>query len=134
MKKLKLRLKAFKMTVSKERPWTDPISSTDVYDIYIDKFPVTEGHLLFVPKVDTTNGVLNCLDTAYYYGLTMVKENKWDGFNIGLNYGSTAGQTCDWSHVHLIPRYKGDVEDPTGGVRGVIPERQNYKKGKLYGN
>ncbi len=49
-----------------------------------------------------------------------------DGFNIGINIGESAGQTVNHVHIHLIPRYNGDVEKPRGGVRGVIPEKQNY--------
>ncbi len=49
-----------------------------------------------------------------------------DGFNIGINIGEKAGQTVSHVHIHLIPRYEGDVEDPRGGVRGMIPERKLY--------
>lgn len=49
-----------------------------------------------------------------------------DGFNIGINVGAEAGQTIFHHHVHVIPRYKGDVQNPRGGVRGVIPTKQNY--------
>lgn len=45
-----------------------------------------------------------------------------------MNYGKTAGQTVDWPHIHLIPRQTGDVADPTGGVRNIIPGKGNYKK------
>lgn len=48
------------------------------------------------------------------------------GYNIGINDGKSAGRTVDHLHVHLIPRYDGDMEDPKGGVRGVIPEKQKY--------
>jgi diadenosine tetraphosphate (Ap4A) HIT family hydrolase len=51
------------------------------------------------------------------------------GFNIGINDGRAAGQTIPHAHVHLIPRYDRDVPDPTGGVRGVIPEKQKYPSG-----
>ena len=54
------------------------------------------------------------------------KQYQPDGFNIGINVGAAAGQTVSHLHVHLIPRYKGDVEDPRGGVRYVIPEKGNY--------
>ena len=61
----------------------------------------------------------------------MVTENETtiavlDGYNIGINDGKSAGRTVDHLHVHLIPRYDGDMEDPKGGVRGVIPEKQKY--------
>jgi len=49
-----------------------------------------------------------------------------DGFNVGINVNEVAGQTIFHVHIHLIPRYKGDVENPRGGVRGVIPEKQSY--------
>ncbi len=52
-----------------------------------------------------------------------------DGYNIGVNCGLVAGQTIMHLHVHLIPRYEGDLDDPTGGVRGVIPSKMNYKRG-----
>ena len=49
-----------------------------------------------------------------------------DGFNIGVNEGESAGQTVPHLHIHIIPRYNGDVENPRGGVRGVIPHKRNY--------
>ncbi|MFN4931554.1 MAG: HIT family protein, partial [Bacteroidota bacterium] len=49
-----------------------------------------------------------------------------DGFNVGINIGVKAGQTVPHVHIHLIPRYKGDVKEPRGGVRGVIPSKQSY--------
>jgi diadenosine tetraphosphate (Ap4A) HIT family hydrolase len=49
-----------------------------------------------------------------------------NGFNVGINVGQHAGQTIDHVHIHLIPRYKGDVADPRGGIRGVIPDKQKY--------
>jgi diadenosine tetraphosphate (Ap4A) HIT family hydrolase len=61
-------------------------------------------------------------------GIKRVQDGEWDGVNVGLNYGPAAGQTVEWPHVHLIPRRNGDMKDPTGGVRHVIPEKGNYKK------
>ena len=55
-------------------------------------------------------------------------DNNISGFNVGVNVGKDAGQSIMHCHIHLIPRRKGDVEDPRGGVRGVIPERQKYRK------
>jgi diadenosine tetraphosphate (Ap4A) HIT family hydrolase len=70
----------------------------------------------------------DCFADALRVGQAKVKNGEWDGFNIGLNWGEAAGQTVPYPHVHLIPRRKGDMEDPTGGVRHVIPEKGNYKK------
>jgi diadenosine tetraphosphate (Ap4A) HIT family hydrolase len=57
----------------------------------------------------------------------MVADGECDAFNVGLNMGSAAGQTVMYPHVHLIPRRNGDVEDPVGGVRGVVSGQANYK-------
>jgi len=54
------------------------------------------------------------------------RELKPDGYNVGINSGLAAGQTVMHAHVHLIPRYRADTDDPRGGVRGVIPEKQKY--------
>ena len=51
-----------------------------------------------------------------------------DGYNVGINVGHWAGQSIHHVHIHIIPRYKGDMENPKGGVRGVIPEKQKYQK------
>jgi diadenosine tetraphosphate (Ap4A) HIT family hydrolase len=57
----------------------------------------------------------------------LIEKFNPDGFNIGINVNEEAGQTIPHAHLHLIPRYKGDVKDPDGGVRGVIPEKRIYK-------
>ncbi len=54
------------------------------------------------------------------------EKHRPDGLNIGFNVGPVAGQTIEHVHCHVIPRYEGDVADPTGGIRGVIPDRQSY--------
>lgn len=99
--------------------------------VFLDAFPVTEGHMIFVP-VNKDAGIDFCLIRASKIGKEMVRDGIWDGFNIGLNHGEAAGQTVDWPHVHLIPRMKGDCKDPAGGVRGVIPNRQNWKTSGRY--
>lgn len=109
-------------------PWDDVVREDFHVVIYRDRYPVTEGHLLFVPKY-TANGVIeDCFADALTWGQAAVESGEWDGFNIGINCGEAAGQTVMYPHVHLIPRRKGDMPDPTGGVRHVIPERGNYKK------
>lgn len=109
-------------------PWNDPVREDFHVVVYRDKYPVSYGHLLFVPKYNSVSVLMNAFEDAVKYGKEMVKGGEWDGFNIGLNYGKAAGQTVDWPHVHLIPRYDGDVADPVGGVRNVIPGKGNYKK------
>ena len=56
----------------------------------------------------------------------LIERFNPDGFNVGINVGEKAGQTVNHVHIHLIPRYNGDVEDPRGGVRSVIPNKQKY--------
>jgi diadenosine tetraphosphate (Ap4A) HIT family hydrolase len=90
---------------------------------------VTAGHLLFVPRNNTDEGIVVCLGTALITGQQMVARGECDAFNVGLNMGEAAGQTVMYPHVHLIPRNQGDCADPIGGVRGVIPQQQNYKTG-----
>jgi ATP adenylyltransferase len=109
-------------------PWDNLVSEDFHVSVFLDKYPVTEGHLLYVPKYNTVHVLTDALESAVQYGLKQVQEGLWDGFNVGLNVGEAAGQTVGWPHVHLIPRRKGDMEDPTGGVRHVIPEKGNYRK------
>ena len=109
-------------------PWTELVEEDYHVKVFEDKYPVTPGHLLFVPKYNTVAVLMDCFEAAVKDGMNRVQKGEWDGFNVGLNYGPAAGQTVEWPHVHLIPRRKGDMEDPTGGVRHVIPERGNYRK------
>lgn len=108
------------------------VESATAYAIF-DKFPVNRGHALIIPK-------RHCADyfeltfkeqAACVFMLNKVKELvsatfNPDGFNVGINVGEHGGQTINHVHIHLIPRYKGDVEDPRGGVRGVIMDKQKY--------
>ena len=108
------------------------LESATAYAIF-DKFPVSKGHALIIPKK-------HCVD---YFQLSFKEQSAcWfilnktkailqktfnpDGFNVGINVHETAGQTVPHVHIHLIPRFKGDVIEPRGGVRGVIPEKKNY--------
>ena len=98
-----------------------------------DKYPVNEGHALIIPKRHTANyfDLSFREQSACWFMLNFVKEvvrSEFDppGFNVGINVNETAGQTVPHVHVHLIPRYEGDLENPEGGVRGVIPERRGY--------
>ena len=113
---------------SKNAPWTELISEDRHVSVFKDAYPVTDGHLLYIPKYNTIAVTEDAIGDALRYGIKMVELGQWDGFNIGMNVGEAAGQTVSWPHVHLIPRQKGDMDDPRGGVRHVIPEKGNYKK------
>lgn len=109
-------------------PWDDKIKEDFHVVVFRDKYPVTQDHLLFVPKHNTPEAIQDAFYDAYKHGLEMVENGNCDGFNIGMNIGKTAGQTIMYPHVHLIPRRLNDCEDPTGGVRNVIPGKGNYVK------
>ena len=110
-------------------PWDLKVEgySTEHVAVFYDRFPVTKGHMLFVPRNNTDEGVVVCLGTALIVGQQMVLRGECNAFNIGLNMGAEAGQTVMYPHVHLILRRTGDTPDPVGGVRGVIPGQANYK-------
>ncbi len=98
-----------------------------------DKNPVSPGHLLIVPKrhfrsmFEATEPELSALwDLIRKARSYLDDEYTPDGYNIGINDGATAGQTIMHLHIHLIPRYAGDTNDPRGGVRGVIRGKQQY--------
>ena len=108
-------------------PWDSLVEEDFHVKVFSDKYPVTDGHLLFVPKYNSLGVLKDAFEEAVDWGKTKVEAGEWDGFNIGFNYGESAGQTVMWPHVHLIPRRQGDVEDPIGGVRNTIPGKGNYK-------
>lgn len=102
------------------------------YAIY-DKYPVGKGHMLFIPKrhvkdfFDITKEEREAIFELIDEGKKLLDEKySSDSYNVGINCGEHAGQTIMHVHVHLIPRYIGDMKDPTGGVRGVIPEKMKY--------
>ena len=102
------------------------------YMIY-DRYPVSRGHVLVITARHRQNffetsreerqAMLRLIDEAK----TLLDEALApQGYNIGVNVGETAGQTIMHYHVHVIPRYRGDVPSPRGGVRAVIPGKQSY--------
>ena len=99
-----------------------------------DEFPVTEGHTLVIPKnhVDEYFGLsieelLGCDNLLKSVRRDLLlADNSIKGFNIGMNSGAVAGQTIFHCHTHLIPRREGDVNNPRGGVRNVIPGKGLY--------
>lgn len=109
-------------------PWDDLTLDLDTVKIFADRYPVTPGHRLFVPKNNTPENIFECFQQAYKYGDALVRNGGCEGFNVGMNIGKSAGQTVMYPHVHCIPRRAGDCEDPIGGVRGVVPGQANYRK------
>ena len=101
-----------------------------------DAFPLNPGHTLVVPRRHVADLFdLSPGEQADVWRLVaevkadLQRERKPDAFNVGVNVGAAAGQTVDHAHVHVIPRFRGDVADPRGGVRWVIPARAAYWKG-----
>ena len=110
------------------------ISSSNFFHIIRDSFPVSDLHTLIIPKrhaktyfdldEDETGELSKVLKIERQKILEM--DDTVKAFNIGINAGEESGQTIFHCHIHLIPRRKGDVKDPRGGVRGVIPNKQKY--------
>lgn len=109
------------------------IASTSLSIAFFDGYPVSQGHVLIIPR----RHVASFFDLAENEQLDMLMLAKRvkgiidemyhpDGYNIGVNDGEAAGQSVFHVHMHVIPRYKGDVPNPRGGVRGVIPSKQSY--------
>jgi len=110
------------------------IIDTSSYGLVVrDAFPISPGHTLIIPKrhvgsffdlsSDEREDLMSLLGTAK---ANVEAEFKPDGYNIGINDGPVAGQTVPHLHIHLIPRYKGDMPDPRGGVRWIIPDKADY--------
>ena len=111
------------------KPFLESGLSYAKYDLY----PVSDGHSLVIPKRHIAS-YFEATDQERYDLWKLVDEVKTmlegqhspDGFNIGINDGVAAGQTIPHLHIHIIPRYAGDMDNPAGGVRGVIPSKQRY--------
>ncbi len=108
-------------------------AENDLAFAIFDGFPVNPGHVLAIPKRHvanyfdlTTDEALAIQDLLQRMKAEVDTKFHPDGYNVGVNVGADAGQSVFHVHVHLIPRYKGDVKNPRGGVRGVIPSRQSY--------
>jgi diadenosine tetraphosphate (Ap4A) HIT family hydrolase len=98
-----------------------------------DGFPVSDGHALIIPRrhIQTVFDATDIEQTALMDSLTRSKsiiDQRFspDGYNIGINQGQAGGQTVPHLHIHLIPRYESDQEDPRGGIRWVLPEKACY--------
>ncbi len=98
-----------------------------------DLFPVSPGHVLIIPRRHiaslfdaTETESRNLWDLVSRVRGLLIRQYSPDGFNIGINDGTAAGQTIMHLHIHLIPRYRNDAEDPRGGVRWVMPSKAPY--------
>lgn len=109
------------------------VAENDLAVVVRDAFPVSPGHTLIIPRrhvrsffdltSDERTAMLSLLDSAKS---ALESEIHPDGYNVGINDGPAAGQMVAHVHLHLIPRYSGDVLDPRGGVRWVLPEKAKY--------
>ena len=110
------------------------IFEDETFYVIRDAYPVTKDHtLIILNEHDKTYFDLEDKDIVQLNNIIksqkkslIDEDNSITGFNIGINQGESAGQTVMHLHIHLIPRRKGDVNDPRGGVRGVIPSKQKY--------
>lgn len=100
---------------------------------FYDKYPVQQGHLLIIPNrhietyFDATEKEILAIHQLIHKGKQQLNETfSPDGYNIGVNIGEYGGQTIPHLHFHLIPRYKGDIDDPRGGIRKAVPNIVPY--------
>ena len=109
------------------------LASTPLSIAFFDGFPVSPGHALIIPRRHVASFFdlykeeqLDMLRLADSVKSIIDERYHPDGYNVGVNVGEVAGQSIFHVHMHIIPRYKGDVPNPRGGVRGVIPSKQDY--------
>jgi diadenosine tetraphosphate (Ap4A) HIT family hydrolase len=109
------------------------LAETKLSLAFLDGFPVSKGHTLVIPKRHVVS-LWEMTTEEYTDAFALVRQVKDllqeqfnpQGFNVGVNCGQPAGQTVFHAHIHLIPRYTGDVPNPRGGVRNIIPGKGNY--------
>jgi len=116
-----------------QREISESLFSNDLAIAVTDTSPVSPGHTLIIPRRHFTSLFeATREERAALWDLTektrqyLLSKYTPDGFNIGINDGTAAGQTVMHLHIHLIPRYAGDTTDPRGGIRWVIPEKARY--------
>ena len=111
-----------------------PILAESILSVaFLDGFPVSIGHALIVPRRHVVT-IWDVTPEEYTDAFNLVRDVKDvlqkqfepQGFNVGVNCGETAGQSVWHAHIHVIPRYTGDVPSPRGGVRNIIPGKGNY--------
>lgn len=100
-----------------------------------DSYAVSPGHSVVIPRRHvasffdlTSDEIAACMALIQQEKQRIDDEFKPDGYNIGVNVGPAAGQSILHVHIHIIPRYKGDVENPQGGVRHVLPQKAHYTR------
>jgi len=109
------------------------VVENDLAQAVLDTYPVSPGHTLIVPRRHAAT-IWDLTDEEYAACFELVRQARAiiqarhapDAFNVGANCGEAAGQSVWHAHIHLIPRYKGDVENPRGGVRNVVPHKAHY--------
>jgi diadenosine tetraphosphate (Ap4A) HIT family hydrolase len=111
----------------------DLVAENALAAAYFDAFPLSPGHCLAVPRRHESNFLaLSPEEQAAVWALVppvrsrIESDQAPDGYNLGINIGEAAGQTIGHAHLHVIPRYRGDVPDPRGGVRLIIPDKARY--------
>jgi diadenosine tetraphosphate (Ap4A) HIT family hydrolase len=109
------------------------LAETTLSYAFLDGFPVTKGHTLVIPKrhvatiwAMTADEYMDAFNLVRRVKDQLQKEFEPQGFNIGVNCEEAGGQTIFHAHIHIIPRYTGDVANPRGGVRNIIPGKGNY--------
>jgi diadenosine tetraphosphate (Ap4A) HIT family hydrolase len=109
------------------------IAKNELAFAVLDAYPVSLGHMLVIPYRHVCDFLeLNVEEMSAVFGLlclarrTLDARHKPSGYNLGTNIGEAAGQTVMHAHVHLIPRYPGDVPEPSGGIRRLIPGKGRY--------
>ena len=109
------------------------MTENDLFYAKLDENPVSKGHAMVIPNEHIVsffdlpdNTLISLFDFIKKVKSIIQSEHNPDAFNIGINDGAEAGRTIDHLHIHIIPRYKGDVENPRGGVRHIIPGKGNY--------
>jgi diadenosine tetraphosphate (Ap4A) HIT family hydrolase len=114
---------------------TDKVLENALFYARYDRYPVSKGHLLIIPFRHVADFFLltdeerrAAFELVWQARSKLDSELRPDGYNVGVNVGQSAGQTVMHVHIHLMPRYHGDMDRPEGGVRGVIPEKRIYRK------
>ncbi|MDD2942834.1 MAG: HIT family protein [bacterium] len=118
-----------------EFPVNEVIAENARFKAKYDQYPVSAGHALLIPKRHISSffelneeEILDFFELIRSVHKIILRKYSPQGFNIGINIGNAAGQTISHLHIHLIPRYTGDVDHPEGGVRNIVPNLVPYPK------